>query len=141
MTLSSLLARASSTICVPLLAAGLLACASTVSTTAFKGDAQGVAQTISNLQSDVRAADEKKLCSRDLAGAVVARLGGLGGCESAVKGQLTEIDNPDATVKSVQLAGALSATAQVKSSYGGRSRVHPVSLAKEGGAWKVAALQ
>src|ERR1700730_790522 len=101
------------------LAGGVSACGSTVSTSKFTGEERNVAQTISNLQSDVRAADQQKICSNDLAASVVARLStATGGCKQAIKGQLTEIDNFDATVESVQIAGTASkrtATARVKS--------------------------
>src|SRR5437868_9655087 len=116
--------------------AGLAACGSTVSTTNFKGEQHAVAQAISNLQSDVRAADQQKICSNDLAGPVVARLNATpGGCKQALKGQLSEIDNFDATVESVQIAGTGSkrtATARVKSVYNGKNRVKTVSLVNEG---------
>jgi hypothetical protein len=121
------------------LTVGLSACGSTVSTTKFKGEQREVAQAISNLQSDVRAADQQKLCSNDLAASVVARLNATpGGCKQALKGQLTQIDNFDATVESVQITGSKkTATARVKSIYNGKSRVTSVSLVYEGGKWKL----
>jgi hypothetical protein len=121
------------------LTVGVSACGSTVSTTKFKGEQREVAQAISNLQSDVRAADQGKLCSNDLAASVVARLNATpGGCKQALKGQLTQIDNFDATVESVQITGSKkTATARVKSIYNGKSRVTSVSLVYEGGKWKL----
>ena len=123
------------------LTVGLSACGSTVSTTKFKGEQREVAQVISNLQSDVRAADQQKICSNDLAASVVAPLNATpGGCKQALKNQLTEIDNFDATVESVQIAGTGSkhtATARVKSIYNGKNRVATVSLVNEGGKWKI----
>jgi hypothetical protein len=121
------------------LTVGVSACGSTVSTTKFKGEQREVAQAISNLQSDVRAADQGKLCSNDLAASVVARLNATpGGCKQALKGQLTQIDNFDATVESVQITGSKkTATARVKSIYNGKSRVKSVSLVDEGGKWKL----
>jgi hypothetical protein len=87
----------------------------------------------------VRAADQQKLCSNDLAASVVARLNATpGGCKQALKGQLTQIDNFDATVESVQITGSKkTATARVKSIYNGKSRVTSVSLVYEGGKWKL----
>jgi hypothetical protein len=121
------------------LAVGVSACGSTVSTTKFKGEQREVAQAISNLQSDVRAADQGKVCSNDLAASVVARLNATpGGCKQALKGQLTQIDNFDATVESVQITGSKkTATARVKSIYNGKNRVKSVSLVDEGGKWKL----
>jgi hypothetical protein len=121
------------------LTVGVSACGSTVSTTKFKGEQREVAQAISNLQSDVRAADQGKLCSNDLAASVVARLNATpGGCRQALKGQLTQIDNFDATVESVQITGSKkTSTARVKSIYNGKSRVKSVSLVDEGGKWKL----
>ena len=120
---------------------GLSACGSAVSTAKFKGEERQVAQAISNLQSDARATDQQKLCSNDLAASVVARLNATpGGCKQALKGQLSEIDNFDATVESVQIAGTAgkrTATARVKSTYNGKSRVRTVSLIDEGGKWKI----
>jgi hypothetical protein len=128
-------------LCAAGLAVGLAACGTTVSTGSFKGEQREVAQAISNLQSDVRATDQQKVCANDLAAAVVARLNATpGGCKQALKGQLTEIDNTDATVESVQVSttgGKRTATAKVKSVYNGKKRVSTVSLANEGGKWRI----
>jgi hypothetical protein len=131
--------------CAPLLAAALAGCGSTVSTSAFQGEQHAAAQAIANLQSDVTAGDEQKICGDDLAGAVVGRLRGApGGCRQVIKNQLAELDNFDVSVKSVQLTptGAPhAATAHVTSVYGGKTRAGTVQLVKEGGRWKVAAVQ
>jgi hypothetical protein len=128
----------SALLCAPLLALALAACGSTVSTSSFKGEQHDVAQTIANLQSDATAGDEKKVCARDLAAAVVSRLGGKQGCEKALNTQLAEIDNVEASVKSIQIAsGAKEATARVKSTEAGKSRTGSFSLVKEGKTWKV----
>jgi len=50
------------------------ACGSTVATSSFKGEQREVAQAISNLQSDTRAGEQRKVCENDLAGPVLARL-------------------------------------------------------------------
>jgi hypothetical protein len=123
------------------LTAGLSACGSTAATNNFKGEQHEVAKVISNLQSDVRATEQQKVCSNDLAAPVVSRLNATpGGCSQALKGQLTEIDNTEATVESVQITGTGSkrtATARVKSSYKGKNRVATVMLVNEGGKWKI----
>jgi hypothetical protein len=124
-----------------LLALGLAACGSTVATSSFKGEQHEVAQTISNLQSDVRAGDQQKVCENDLAGPVITRLNATpGGCKQAIKVQLAEVDNFDVTVESVQITGTGSkrtATARVKSVYNGKSHARTVSLLYEGGKWKI----
>ena len=132
--------RLSALSCAAALAMALAACGSTVSTSAFKGAQHEVAQTISDLQADATAGDQKKVCGRDLAAAVLTRLGGKAGCEKSIKQQLNELDSLETTVSSIQLAGATSATAKVKSVYSGKKRTTTVSLVKEGSRWKVAAI-
>jgi hypothetical protein len=125
-------------LCLPLCAVTVAACGSTVSTAGFKGQQHEVAQTISNLQADATAGEEKKICADDLAAALVARLGGAKGCEQAIKNQLAEVDSLEVTVKSIQLSTAgTTASAHVKSIYEGKSQPSTVSLVKEGGKWKI----
>ena len=66
--------RPCSLILVPLLAVGLASCGSTVSTSKFKGESKAVAERISDFQSNVTATSRQKLCAKDLASAVRARL-------------------------------------------------------------------
>jgi hypothetical protein len=128
-------------LCLPSLALALSACASTVSTASFKGQQHEVAQTISNLQADATAGEQKKICANDLSVAVVNKLGGTKGCEEAIKKQLAEIDSLEVSVQSVKLAaGGASATAAVRSVYEGKKRPSSVSLVKEAGKWKISAL-
>jgi hypothetical protein len=125
-------------LCLPLCAVTVAACGSTVSTAGFKGEQHEVAQTISNLQADATAGEEKKICADDLAAALVARLGGAKGCEQATKNQLAEVDSLEVTVQSVKVAGGgTTASAEVKSIYEGKSHPGTVSLVKEGGKWKI----
>ena len=129
-------------LCASLLIVGLAGCASSVSTSGFQGEQHAIAQTISNLQADATAGDQKKICANDLASAVVTRLGGPAGCEQAIKNQLAEIDSLEVKVQSVTIGvGGTTATAQVKSTYGGKTHPTTVSLVKEGGKWKVSGLQ
>jgi hypothetical protein len=128
-------------ICVPLLALGVGACGNAVSTSGFTGEQRAIAQTIANLQSDATAGEQKKICANDLSSAVVARLGGSKGCEQAIKNQLAEIDSLEVKVQSVTLGGGATATARVKSTFGGKSRSRNISLVKERGKWKVSGLQ
>jgi copper chaperone CopZ len=138
----ALLKRVSLQSCAVLLVVGLSACATTVSTSGYKGEAKDVAQTIKNLQSDVTAGDEKKVCQNDLAGSVVKSLSSAkGGCQQAIKDQLAEIASFEVSVQSIQVTSpAKSATARVKSKYSGKNRISTVSLVKEAGKWKIAKL-
>jgi hypothetical protein len=127
-------------LCLPVSALALAACGTTVSTAGFKGAAHEVAQTVSNLQADATAGEQGKVCARDLAAALVARLGGTKGCEAAIKSQLAQVDSLETSVESVKIAAdGQSATATVKSIHEGKSRPSGVSLVKEGGKWKVSA--
>ncbi len=127
-------------LCAPLLT--LAACGSTASSGNFKGEEHEVAQTIANLQSDATANEYKKICSEDLAASVVLRLGGQSACEHAIKEQVAEIENFETTVESVKVdPAAKTATATVKSIYGGKSALVTVSLVKEGGKWKIASIR
>ena len=68
-------------------------------------------------------------------------LGGRSGCERAIKRQVSEIDNFEATVNSITLNAAKgTATAAVNTIHAGKKRVSTVKLVKEGGRWKVSAL-
>ncbi|MGA2455089.1 MAG: hypothetical protein ABSG93_16385 [Solirubrobacteraceae bacterium] len=125
-------------LCLPLSLLALAGCGSTASTAGFKGEQHEVAQTIANLQNDATAAEQKKICANDLAAALVTRLGGAKGCETAIKNQLAEVDNLETSVKSVDVAaGGKAATAQVKSIREGKTATSAVSLVKEGGKWKI----
>jgi hypothetical protein len=136
------LKRASLQSCAVLLVVGLSACATTVSTSAYKGEAKDVAQTIKNLQSDVTAGEEKKVCQNDLASSVVKSLSSApGGCQRAIKDQLAEIASFEVSIQSIQVTSpAKSATARVKSKYSGKNRISTISLVKEGAKWKIAKL-
>jgi hypothetical protein len=124
--------------CLPLTAVALGGCGNTVSTAAFKGEGHEVAQAIANLQADATNAEEKKICSEDLAAALVTRLGGTKACEAAIKSQLTAVDSLEASVESVKVAaGATSASAQVESIHEGKKAVSGVSLVKEAGKWRI----
>jgi hypothetical protein len=126
-------------LCLPLSAIGLTACGSTAATAGFTGAKHEVAQTIADLQNDATAAEQKKICTNDLAASIVSKLGGSKGCEKAIKNQLTEVDNLETSVKSVQLAAdGNSATAQVKSIHEGKTATSTVALIKEGAKWKIA---
>ena len=129
----------------PLAALVLAGCGSSVASTNFSGEQHDVAQVVANLQTDVNAGEEQKICNNDLASKVVARLNATStGCKQAIKEQLAEIDNAEVKVDSVKLgsgAAAGTATARVRTIYSGKTRASTVSLRKEGGKWKLAAIE
>jgi hypothetical protein len=130
--------HSSALIAVPLLALGIAACGSTVSTSNFKGEAHAVAQRISDLQTDVSAASEQKVCNEDFSRAARARLSTAGAtCKQALKRQLGSIDSYELTVEKVAVSGA-TATASVKSVWSGKTRITTLALVKEDGAWRIA---
>jgi hypothetical protein len=134
------LARPAALLCVPLLALGVTACASTTSSSSFKGEPHEVAQAVVSLQSEAVAGEAQKICKDLLSSAVTARLSAAqGGCTQALKSQLVEVDSPELTIQSVQLHGA-SASVTVKSIDAGKSRSGTLSLVKEGGKWKISGL-
>ncbi len=93
----------SSPLIAVLLALGVGACgSSTVSTSSFKGEAHAVAQRISDLQSDVSALNEQKICEQDFSRAARARLSTAGNtCKQALKRQLGSIDDYELTVEKI----------------------------------------
>jgi hypothetical protein len=117
-------------------------CASSVSVSGFKGEEHEVAQAIANLQSDTSSQNQARVCTDDLAHAIVARLATApGGCERAIKDQQAEIDpGLEVTVESVHVSGS-SASASVKSIFEGKSRRSTLTLVKEGGKWKISGVQ
>jgi copper chaperone CopZ len=125
-------------LCAPLLATGVAACASTASTpSGLQGEAQKVAQTVANLQSDATALETKKICGEDLASANVAALNRApGGCHKAIEGQLKEIDSFETTVETVKVSGD-RATTRVKSVYAGKKAIATLTLVREAGKWKI----
>jgi copper chaperone CopZ len=126
-------------LCALLLASGVAACGATtsVSTSAFNGEQQKVAQTVAHLQSHATALEAKKICGEDLAAALLATLNAApGGCKQAIESQLKQIDSFEATVQSVQIDGA-TATASVKSVNAGKKSVQTLKLVREGGKWKI----
>jgi copper chaperone CopZ len=136
----STLKRAFLQLCAVLLVIGLSACATTVSTSGYKGESKDVAQTIKDYQSDATAGDEKKVCNNDLAASVVKSLNSApGGCQKVIKDQLKEVASFEVDVQSIQLTSAgHAATAKVKSKYSGKQKISSILLVKEAGRWKIA---
>jgi hypothetical protein len=132
--------RALVLLCAPLFALGVTACASTASSSSFKGEQHAVAQVASDLQSEATAGEAQKICANLLSKTLTTRLNATsGGCTQALKSQLTEVDNPELTIESVKLRGA-TATATVKSIHSGKSQLGTLSLVKEGKKWKISGL-
>ena len=125
-----------------LLAVGLSACSKTVSPSGYTGEAKEVVKTISNLQTDVTAGDEKKICSNDLASTLVKSLNAAkGGCQQAIKNQLVEIDNFELNAGAVAVNAAQhTATAHVLSVKSGKKLAATLTLVKEGSTWKISGL-
>ena len=128
----------------PALAATLLAaCAPTASknsATGFRGDQRQAAQTIEDLQSAGTDRDGTKVCRDLLTRALAAKLARGGRtCAATVKAALEDTDSADMTVESVRVSGS-RATARVRLETGKRDRRTTISLAKEGGRWRVAGL-
>jgi hypothetical protein len=123
---------------VPLCGIAVAACGTTLSTGNYRGEQRAVAQAIANLQADVTAGEQKKVCANDVSATVVKRLGGTKGCESTIKAQLGEIDNLETKIQSLEVgAGGKTATVQVKTGYAGKPRLGTMSLVKEGSEWKI----
>jgi hypothetical protein len=119
------------------LAGGVTACAETASTSNFKGESHNVAQTVSNFENDATSLDQKKVCENDLAAVLTTRLRSVGGCQTVLKSQLREIDALTMSIESISVNGT-KASARVKSTFSGKSRVATLTLVKEGSKWKVA---
>jgi Putative lumazine-binding len=122
-------------LCAALLAAGLAACGSSVSTSGFKGEQRQVAQVVADLQKHASALEANKICEEDLAAANVARLNAQGGCKKALETQLKQIESFEATVESVHITGK-TATAKVKSIHSGRNAIQTMAFVKERGKWR-----
>ncbi|HTW43543.1 MAG TPA: hypothetical protein VMD79_14655 [Solirubrobacteraceae bacterium] len=135
--------RLLASLCLPACALVLAACGTTpaTSTSAFSGTKRAVAERIASFQSDASSSEEKKICANDLAAALIARLGGVKGCEAALKAQLGEVDNPELAIESVQLAAdGKSATATVKGVREGKSSPGKLQLVKEAAGWRISGL-
>jgi hypothetical protein len=130
-------------ICLSASTLALAACArtSSTSTSGFTGVKREVAQAIADFQSNANSSEEKKICAQSLDAAIVRRLGGAKGCESAIKTQLGEIDSLELSVESIAVtAHGGTASAQVKSIDEGKSRASTMLLVKQGGSWRISGL-
>jgi hypothetical protein len=163
----TVLRRASAPLLAILLALGVGACGSTVSTSSFKGEAHAVAQRISDLQSDVSALNEQKICEQDFSRAARARLStpteagrhspsteagrhspaariprsaSIPGSVSTCKQALKrQLGSIDAYELTVEkiAVSGAAATARVRSTWAGKLSSNRLKLVKEGGSWRV----
>ncbi|HVR04478.1 MAG TPA: nuclear transport factor 2 family protein [Solirubrobacteraceae bacterium] len=123
-----------------LLAAVFAGCGGAVSTGNLKGESRAVAQRIADFQTDATGGEAKKLCENDFARVVDKHLLAAGAsCTQALKNQLGAIDNYELTVEAVSVTGK-TATARVKSTWSGKTKVTTMRLVKEGAAWKITGL-
>lgn len=119
-------------------ALALAGCGTSTTTAGFSGAKHAAAQAVANLQSAANAGEGSKICSDYLAKSVISKLGGHKSCETALKHQLSEVDNLEAKISSVTLSsGGDGATASVSSIHSGKTKSSNLSLVKEGGSWKV----
>jgi hypothetical protein len=119
----------------------LAACGEVVATSNFQGERKAVAQAISNFQNDISTANKGNICHKDLASKLTTRLNSAsGGCQEAIKNQLGQVDTFSLSIQSIALTAA-SATAQVKSTYSGKTKVSTLTLVKEGGKWKISGVR
>jgi len=101
---------------------------------AFTGEKKAVATVIDDLANAGKARDAKKICDSVLARELVAR---LVDCQKAIKDQLKDADTFGLTATSVTIAGT-TATAKVKSQFGGNDRIEALRFVKQGPVWRVA---
>ncbi len=127
-------------LCTLALASGISACGETASTSNFKGESHNVAQTVADFESDATSLDQKKVCEDDLAAALRTSLSRYGGCQAVLKSQLRAIDALTMSIESIAVNGT-KASARVKSTYSGKSRVTTLLLVREGSKWKVSGVQ
>jgi hypothetical protein len=127
-------------LCALALASGISACGETASTSSYKGESHNVAQTVADFENDATSLDQKKVCEDDLAAALRTSLSRYGGCQTVLKSQLRAIDALTMSIESIAVNGT-KASARVKSTYSGKSRVTTLLLVREGSKWKVSGVQ
>jgi hypothetical protein len=114
-----------------------------VSTAGLSGTQKAIATTISNFQSDAETNDTSKLCSTDLAPALVRSLS-TGGhtCTSVLSSQLKIVDAFSLSLAndSIKVTGN-NATAVVQDTYSGKTtHQDTITLVKSGTVWKISGI-
>ena len=125
-----------------LAAAVVAGCGTTaVSTSGLSGEQKAVATTVSNFQGDALDNQASKICSDDLAPAVVKALEAGGqSCETVISNQLKVVNNFNLTIVpgTIKIDGPV-ATVQVQDTQSGKSKhVDTLRLVKSGSTWKIA---
>jgi hypothetical protein len=117
----------------------LAGCAASSSTSGkFKGQAQQVAQVVSDLSAAGRAGDAKKICTDILAKELVQQLRAAGGdCQSEMKSAIQDATDYNLQVANVQVNGD-KATAKVRQ--GTKGQVVTFTFVKENGNWRASSL-
>ena len=104
----------------------------------FTGQAQQVAQVVSDLSAAGRAGNSAKICNDILAKELVQQLRAAGGdCQSEMKSAIQDATDYDLQVANVKVNGN-RATAQVRQGKDGK--VSTFTFVKEGGDWRATAL-
>jgi hypothetical protein len=128
--------RAAATSLIAALAVVLAACGQPSSATKFKGDEQGVAQTIEDLQTGGERNKADDICTNLLAKAMQDRIAAPGSsCAAEMKKAIEDADAFNLEVQDVTVTGA-TATARVKGT-NDKTIVRTFRLAKEGGRWRI----
>lgn len=104
------------------------------------GPQREVAQAVERLEELAQGGDARAICADLLATPLEQQLRTNGvDCVRALDDALEDVDDAALEVRSVQVTGA-TAIAQVVTTDGGRERVSPLRLVREGRAWKLASL-
>ena len=94
---------------------------------------------ISTFSSDASSLDSTALCKSVLASSLVAHLNSIGNCATIIKNQLNTVQDFALTVTKYGVSGN-SATARVKSTYNGKTRLYDITLVKQAGHWRISGL-
>jgi hypothetical protein len=104
----------------------------------FSGQAQQVAQVVSDLSSAGRSGNAAKICDDILAKELVQQLRSAGGdCQTEMKSAIQDATDYDLQVANVKVTGN-RATAQVRQ--GKQGRVVTFTFVKENGGWRASDL-
>ena len=104
----------------------------------FTGQAQQVAQVVSDLSAAGRAGNAGKICDDILAKELVQQLRSAGGdCQTEMKAAIQDATDYDLQVANVKVSGA-RATAQVRQ--GKHGKVVSFTFVKENGGWRASEL-
>lgn len=123
------------------LLAGAAGCGPTTSTGKFHGESHAVAQRISEFQNHASGSGRSEICKSDLSAALRARLTTPHrSCTKTIEEQLAQVDTFEVEIQSIALAGT-RASARVKSTWSGKQRAGTLSLVREAGSWRIAALR